>query len=360
MLPHDRNAATQPCTRMPVFGNWDVVARGWTIACRSDRLPRGGLHAVEILGQRLVVFRGEDGATRALDAFCPHMGTDLAEGRVVGNTVRCFFHHWRFDGDGACVHIPALPDGPVPARARLHAWATCERYGYVWVWPDRVAPSAVAEFEGLEGADLVVWHDHPYERTCHHHVCMINGIDPQHLATVHGIHIQMDLRVDESSDGRMVDYTLTGDVPDSRVGRLLRRIIGPRYRYAMRYADGNLGLLTTVKELRLGGRGPHLPELHMLYAYTPIAHGRVRVQPVIITRRRPGLLGYLWARLLLYITLRGFRSLQGEDGRVYDNMRFSPTALLPIDAPVARFIAYVNRLTPSVWSRPPAGPEDPP
>ena len=78
MLPHALNATTQPHTGLPVFGNWDIVAKGWYIACRSDQLPRGGLEAVEIRQQRLVVFRAEDGVTHALDAFCPHMGTDLA------------------------------------------------------------------------------------------------------------------------------------------------------------------------------------------------------------------------------------------------------------------------------------------
>ena len=111
---------------------------------------------------------------------------------------------------------------------------------------------------------------------------MINGIDPQHLSTVHGIHIEMALRVDEHADGRVMDFELCGDVPPSPVGRLVRRVIGPKYRYAMRYADGNLGLLTTVKGLRLAGRGPPLPELHMLYAYTPLAEGRIRVQPVFV------------------------------------------------------------------------------
>lgn len=360
VLTHRLNRQTQPHRPMAVFGNWDVIAKGWYVACRSDELPRRAARPVELHGQRLVVFRGEDGVARTLDAFCPHMGTDLAEGKVVGNVLRCYFHHWTFDGAGRCTAIPALRGQPAPERARVATYATAERYGCVWVWPEAAAPAPLPEFEGLEGADLVAWLDRPVERTCHHHVCMINGIDPQHLSTVHGLDIEMRLSYAEADEGRVVDFVLEGELPPTLLGRLGRALIGPTYRYGMRYAGGCLGMLTTVKGLSLFGSGPRLPELHMLYAYTPLAPGRIRIQPIFVARRRRGPLGWLWTRLLLFFTLRGYRTLQGEDGRVYDHMRFDPAVLLPIDGPVARFIAWVNRLEPSRWSQVALSPPSPP
>lgn len=352
-LPHDQNAGTQPYTPFPVFNNWDVIAEGWYITVPGRAVGPGGVVPFELNGQRLVIFRGEDGVARALDAFCPHMGTDLSTGKVVGDTLRCFFHHWRFDGQGRCVDIPACPGLAPPRQARVPAYATAERYGWIWVWPAPEAPVPLPEFEGLEGAEVVCWDDRPVERTCHHHVCMINGIDAQHLATVHAIHARMELSYREHADGHVVDFVLEGEVPGSWQGRLLRRLIGPTYRYGMRYADACIGLLTTVKGLRLGGVGPRLPELHMLYAYLPLARGRIRIQPIFVTRRRPGPLGWAWSRVLLLATVRGYRLLQHEDGRVYDHIRFDPRSLLPLDAPVARFIAWVNRLKPSAWSAAP-------
>jgi nitrite reductase/ring-hydroxylating ferredoxin subunit len=349
---HDQNARTQPHRTLPVFNNWDVVAKGWYFACRSDELAPEKALPFELYGQRLVLFRGADGQVRALDAFCPHMGTDLAIGKVVGNTLRCFFHHWRFDGEGQCVDVPCLSDkSQLPKQAKLQSYATCERYGAVWVWPDHTAPEPVTEFDGLAGAELEVWFDEPIERSCHHHVCMINGLDPQHLATVHDIEVEMSVAELEHANGRVMDFVLEGAVPSSIMGHALRAFIGERYRYGMRYADGCLGLLTTMKGLSLGGTGPRLPELYMLYAYTPLARGRIRVQAIFVTKKRAGVLGKLWSRALLFTTKLGYRALQGEDGEVYDNMRFSPRALLPIDAPVARFMSYVNRLEPSVWSQ---------
>jgi hypothetical protein len=121
----------------------------------------------------------------------------------------------------------------------------------------------------------------------------------------------------------------------------------------MRYADANIGLLTTVKNLRFRGTGFQIPQLYMLYAYTPLERGVTRIQPIFVTKKREGVLGWLYSRALLVATLAGYRFLQHEDGQVYDNIRFSPNALLPIDGPVAKFISYVNRLEPSRWSKAP-------
>ena len=94
----------------------------------------------------------------------------------------------------------------------------------------------------------MVWnHDKFYERPCHHHVTMINGIDPQHLRTVHNINIDMDLDIKQDSKNR-IDITLSGKMPESnfkeRIGKF---IFGEDYSYSMRYADGTIGALTILK-----------------------------------------------------------------------------------------------------------------
>lgn len=356
----DLNARTQPFKAMPVFNNWDVVAKAWYVALPSAALPRGTARSLLLCGQKVVLFRGEDGRVRCLDGFCPHMGTDLGIGTVVGDTLRCFFHHWRWDGDGRCAGIPALEargtPGPEhhPPGARLEAWATEEKYGFVWVWPDRVAPYPVVDHSELAGEDLVVEHGEPYTRACHHHVTMINGIDPQHLRTVHGIDIDMDMQVAEDRPG-LLDITLTGELPRARPAeRAVRALLGPTYSYKMRYAEGSIGCLTILRGVSWFGGGTPLPELYMIFAYRPEGPGRTLVQPIYLARRRPGWVGALTARFLMFLTRRAFFALQGEDGKVYENMRFQPGALLPVDAPVARFVGWVNRLEPSRWSRAPA------
>jgi nitrite reductase/ring-hydroxylating ferredoxin subunit len=343
---------------MPVFGNWEVVARGWYFAMPSRDLPVGKAASLDLCGQRVVLFRGEDGRVRALDGYCPHMGTDLGIGTVVGDTLRCFFHHWRYDGEGRCVEVPCAP--APPPRARLQPYAAEERFGFIWVNPDPTPRSGVPGPAELEGEEVDWVHGIRYRRSCHHHVTMINGIDPQHLRTVHGIEIDMAMELDEDPERERIDITLTGALPRATLRqRALRGLIGDSYSYRMRYGGGSVGCLTVMKGTRLLGRGPELPELYMIFAYRPVAPGLSEVQPIYLTRRRRGLLGRLVARGLLGAMKLGFRVLRDEDGKVYENMRFRPHALLEIDQPVARFIRFVNRLEPSVWSHDLAAPPRP-
>lgn len=64
-------------------------------------------------GEQVAVFRGRDGKAHVVDAYCPHLGANLAVGgRVVGNCIECPFHGWQFNGeDGKCVRIPYAEKG---------------------------------------------------------------------------------------------------------------------------------------------------------------------------------------------------------------------------------------------------------
>ena len=109
-----KNQSTQPIQDFPVFNNWNEVAYGWYFAMPSKELTLNAVKALEFCGQELVLFRGMDGKVAALDAYCPHMGTHLGKGKVVQNTVRCFFHHWQFDAEGfgrssALAHLNSMP-----------------------------------------------------------------------------------------------------------------------------------------------------------------------------------------------------------------------------------------------------------
>lgn len=65
------------------------------------------------LGEQVAVFRAENGKAHVVDAYCPHLGANLAVGgRVLGNCIECPFHGWQFQGsDGKCVKIPYAEKG---------------------------------------------------------------------------------------------------------------------------------------------------------------------------------------------------------------------------------------------------------
>lgn len=64
-------------------------------------------------GEQVAVFRGHTGEAHVVDAYCPHLGANLAVGgRVLGDCIECPFHGWQFQGnDGKCVRIPYAEKG---------------------------------------------------------------------------------------------------------------------------------------------------------------------------------------------------------------------------------------------------------
>ncbi|MDV5143039.1 Rieske 2Fe-2S domain-containing protein [Streptomyces sp. SBC-4] len=138
-------------------------ARGWHCLGLADSFKDGKPHEIEGFGTKLVVFQGEDdGQLHVLNAYCPHMGGNLAHGTVKGDAVACPFHDWRWSGDGRCAGIPYARR--VPPRARTRAWTTLERNRQLFVWhdPEGNPPPAevtIPEIEGIHGPDAGEWSD---------------------------------------------------------------------------------------------------------------------------------------------------------------------------------------------------------
>ena len=109
------------------------IPNGWFAVAYADEIAPGTVHGARYFGEDLALFRSAAGEVRVLDAYCPHLGANIARGGTVeGDTIRCPFHGWRFAGDGACVEVPYAER--IPPRARLRAWPSLERNGVIWAW----------------------------------------------------------------------------------------------------------------------------------------------------------------------------------------------------------------------------------
>lgn len=347
------NQNTQPISEFPVFNNWDVIATGWYFVARSTEIKKEAVKGFQICGQEIVVYRDAENQLYAMDAYCPHMGTHLGVGKVVGKNIQCFFHHWKFNGNGECVDIPCSTNHKekIQSKAKNQSYKVVEQFGAIWIFPSDNPEFKLASFAEFASDDVVYEFGAPYERSCHHHITMINGIDPQHLKTVHAIDLEMDVQIAERTTGDMIDITLTGKIGDkSFKDRLARKILGESYSYSMRYDSANNGFLTLMRNVRLFGNGPELPSLHMIFAYRPLDLGKTLVQPIYVNKKRKGIKGAFFNKILIFMTKKAFFALQGEDGMIYENMRFYPANLLEIDRPIGMFIQYVNKLRPSKWS----------
>ncbi|RQO43083.1 hypothetical protein DBV14_26635 [Variovorax sp. KBW07] len=116
---------------------------GWFQAGYSEDLRKGDVRPVSAVGKEFVLWRDAEGKAHANDAHCPHLGTHLGHGgRVCGTTLKCPFHGWQFNGDGACTDIPYSANPRLELR-HLKSWPLVERNGLLMVWwhPQGLAPS---------------------------------------------------------------------------------------------------------------------------------------------------------------------------------------------------------------------------
>ena len=129
-----RETANQVRKRRKIGEVPPVYPNGWFFVILSSELPVKGVKYMQLLGEHLAVFRGEDGVPYILDAYCPHLGANIAVGgQVEGSCIKCPFHGWCFDGDsGACVDVPYSKC--VPEFAKTKAWNTIERNKRVYIW----------------------------------------------------------------------------------------------------------------------------------------------------------------------------------------------------------------------------------
>ncbi len=98
-----REIATAPCTGatlskpVPAEGQDGLFIESWFPVCTSQAVVPGAVVGPPFLDGRIVIFRGDDGMATVMFAYCPHLGADLAAGKVVDNRIRCAFHRWEFD-----------------------------------------------------------------------------------------------------------------------------------------------------------------------------------------------------------------------------------------------------------------------
>ncbi|MPZ13859.1 MAG: Rieske 2Fe-2S domain-containing protein [Chloroflexi bacterium] len=64
---------------------------------------------IKVLGEHLVLYRDSTGKPGLLGEHCSHRGTSLAYGRVEDDGLRCLYHGWKYDREGACLETPAEP-----------------------------------------------------------------------------------------------------------------------------------------------------------------------------------------------------------------------------------------------------------
>jgi len=299
-------AASRPTDEVPAgfHQSW------FPLALASDLAP-GRAIARDVLGTRVVLYRNAAGRPVVQGAYCPHLGADLSVGQVMDGQIRCAYHHWRFDCSGRCVDIPA--GDRIPAGARVPTYPAAEAWGLVWAFNGDTPWFAPPRIPGAAEHELAFETHFRGTRDTDPWVATSNGVDFQHLRTLHGI------------------PAVDPDAVQVGAHHMEYRIESPAF-----LQEGLItGVNTFSQHLAFGGE-----DMFMLFSGAPIAHGRTMGFYAYGVRHEGR--GRDAVADKLETVGRLVRQLIAEDAPVLDTIRFRPRVLVASDRHLARFFKYVR------------------
>ncbi len=157
----------------------------WYVAALDSELIDGKLLGRTILGERVLLYRGESGKVVALDNRCPHRGALLSDGRIEGDSVRCMYHGLRFNDHGKCTQIPA--QDMIPPKMKVRHYPTHQINHFIFIWmgdPAQADPARIPEVPALRDPG---WKGIPaYLHYDANYILIVDNLsDLAHLAWVH-------------------------------------------------------------------------------------------------------------------------------------------------------------------------------
>jgi len=194
--------------------------QGWyAVALASDI---GVDHPVgrDFLGSRVAIYRRRSGEPVVLTSRCPHMGADLALGDVVGDDLRCTYHHFCFGPQGDCTQIPS--GGRVPPTARVFSYPCVEHLGLIWAFNGEEPLFPPPDFRDHAPGDLLVRARQTNVFTVAPWLSVGNTFDFMHLRYVHGFSFEFDPKDIRWLDGHSIELEFEFDSPE--FGRFEQRI----------------------------------------------------------------------------------------------------------------------------------------
>ncbi|HUT49387.1 MAG TPA: Rieske 2Fe-2S domain-containing protein [Alphaproteobacteria bacterium] len=163
-----------------------LMRQYWQPAALSEELAGNRpVVPVRLLGEDLVLFRDEEGRCGLVSRRCCHRGADLAYGRLEDGGLRCPFHGWLFDVNGACLEQPAEPAGSnFKNKVRQPAYPCVERNGVIFAYmgPGEPPPLPIADCFAAPDAYTFAFKGY---LDCNWLQSLEVGIDPAHASFLH-------------------------------------------------------------------------------------------------------------------------------------------------------------------------------
>ncbi|MHB9034238.1 MAG: Rieske 2Fe-2S domain-containing protein [Anaerolineae bacterium] len=163
-----------------------MIRNQWYGILESNEVKRGKLTAVTRLGEKLVLWRTQEGQLACLADLCAHRGAALSIGKLCGDALQCPFHGLEYDTAGRCILIPANGRRtPVPAGFKVRSYPVREAGGFIWLWwgePRDTLPEVPFFQDVAAGFTFATLRSH---WPVHYSRAIENQLDVVHLPFVH-------------------------------------------------------------------------------------------------------------------------------------------------------------------------------
>ena len=89
-----------------------VIRPSWQIVCHLSDVPAAGdWHSLDLLGESVVVVRGDDAGVRAFHNVCRHRASRILDGSSgCAKKLVCPYHGWAYEKDGRLSGVPNKAD----------------------------------------------------------------------------------------------------------------------------------------------------------------------------------------------------------------------------------------------------------
>jgi len=180
-MPDASDRFTQPPPDLRRIG---AHPNHWYPLAWSRELKPGQTYAAHFAGDPIVLVRPKQNPVFkrnpvfALEDRCAHRQVPLSKGVVAGCTLRCCYHGWTYDAEGACIDVPYLGKDKLPNGVR--AYPCREQDGLIFVWPGN--PAEATDLPALGSVADPAFKTRRFGKTvaCHYSFMHENLMDMNH------------------------------------------------------------------------------------------------------------------------------------------------------------------------------------
>lgn len=267
----------------------------WWPLMPSKQLKVKQVKSIQLPDRRLVIYRAEDGQVVAMNGVCPHMGANLAHGKVIDKNIRCAFHHLTFAPDGGCLDRHC--------SLATKTYPVTEQWGFIWVFNGCEPSFSLPELDQKQFLRFHIAHrPFPY----HAHLVIANLYDLVHFRCVHKLEVSGEVKLAVRSP-----FEISVSFLIKPLSAFLSFISGT--------AKGPFRLQSTifgdsVALIEIDHRFPY----YVCYACRPAVPSGCHIETFVFVPRK-------WQHLAAYLWLAFLHTLQLlDDNRLLSDMAFAP------------------------------------